>query len=95
MSPTSRTPRAPSELSRLANIGPTIERRLNEVSVHSRSDLEQVGPTEAFRRIKARYPHKTISVCYYLYSLQGALIGCHWDDLSDDQKADLRREAGV
>ena len=95
MSRTSRTPRAPSELSRLANIGLTIERRLNEVSVHSRSDLKKVGPVEAFRRIKARYPHRTISVCYYLYSLQGALIGCHWDDLSDGQKADLRRPAGV
>ena len=95
MSRTKRKQSEASELSALANIGPTIERRLNEIAVRSRSDLAEIGPVEAYRRIKARNPQKTISVCYYLYSLQGALIGCHWDDLPDDQKADLRREAGV
>lgn len=84
----------PTELSELANIGPTIERRLNAIGVRSRADLERVGPAEAYRRIVAAHPGRTMSVCYYLYSLQGALDGRHWDALPVDVKNRLLREIG-
>jgi DNA transformation protein len=72
-----------SELSGLKNIGPTIEKKLNEVGIYTRQDREQVGAIETYRRIKAKYLSKTTPVrCYYyLYSLQGSLAGKHWDDL--------------
>ena len=38
-----------SELSRLENIGPTIEKRLNEIGVYTRSDLERIGPAKAYQ----------------------------------------------
>jgi DNA transformation protein len=82
--------RKSSELSQLRNIGPTIEKRLREVSVRTRTDLEAVGPVEAYRRIKAKHPDRTIPVCYYLYSLQGALLDVYWDDLPEGMKASLR-----
>jgi len=82
-------------LGRLRNIGPTIERRLREASVHTKEDLEAIGAVEAYRRICAANPGRTIPVCYYLYSLQGALMETHWDALPDQLKADLRKEAGV
>ena len=40
-----------SELSRLTNIGPTIEERLNEIGVYTRSDLERIGPAKAYQWI--------------------------------------------
>jgi DNA transformation protein len=84
-----------SELVRLRNIGPTIEKRLHEASIFTRQDLEAVGPVEAYRRICAKNPGRTIPVCYYLYSLQGALMGSQWDDLPEEVKKELRRAAGV
>jgi DNA transformation protein len=87
--------RRSSELSQLHNIGATIEERLREVEINTRRELEAVGPVEAFRRIKARHPERTIPVCYYLYSFQGALLDLHWDDLPEEIRASLRREAGV
>ena len=84
-----------SELDGLRNIGPTIAQRLREVGIRTRTDLERVGAAEAFRLVTQRYPNRTISVCYYLYSLQGALMDVHWDDLPAALKDDLRREAGV
>lgn len=81
-----------TELSELMNIGPTIERRLNVIGIRSRADLEKVGPAEAYRRISAAHPGQTMSVCYYLHSLQGALDGMHWDALPADVKARLLRE---
>jgi DNA transformation protein len=84
-----------SELSRLRNIGPTIEKRLLEAAIRTRRELEEAGPVEAYRRIKVKHPEQTIPVCYYLYSFQGALLDLHWDDLPEEMKASLRREAGV
>lgn len=78
----------PTPLDQLKNIGPTVARRLHEVGIHSREDLEALGPVEAYKRIRARMMGTTPK-CYYLYSLQGALLDVHWDDLSDEVKADL------
>ena len=83
-------PNSKTELSALQNIGPTIERRLNAIGVHSRADLARVGPVAAFRRIQKKNPDKTIPVCYYLYSLEGALRGVHWDDLPERVKIRLK-----
>jgi DNA transformation protein and related proteins len=86
-----RTPK--SELAQLKNVGATIEQRLNEIGVYARADLETVGAATAYQRIKENYPDKTIPVCYYLYSLQGALDGVHWDALPAKVKAQLRKQA--
>jgi TfoX C-terminal domain len=83
-----------SGLSGLRNIGPTIEARLREIGVNTRKDLARLGAAEAYGRIRAKHPGRTMSVCYYLYSLQGALMDTHWDDLPETMKADLRRKAG-
>ena len=81
-----------NKLSELKNIGPTIEKRLNEVGIKSKGDLKRIGPAGAYRKIKQRYPDKTIPVCYYLYSFQGALEGKHWDDISERTKQLLLSE---
>ena len=84
-----------SELSQLKNIGPTIEKRLHEVGVYTKRDLRALGAVQSYQRIRTNSPGQTMSVCYYLYSLQGALMGLHWDDLPERLKAELRRKAGV
>lgn len=84
-------PKRRSELGQLKNIGPTVEKRLNEVGIHTRADLERLGPAEAYKRIRAK-TMGTTPKCYYLYSLQGALLDVHWDDLPDSLKEELSRE---
>ncbi len=83
-----------SELSRLKNIGPTIERRLNEVGIYAKQQLVEVGAVKAYQMICRKYPNQTLPVCYYLYSLQGALTGDHWNDLPESVKENLRKEVG-
>ena len=82
-----------TELSSLKNIGSTVEKRLNEIGIRSREDLERVGSVAAYRKICARYPEQTIPVCYYLYSLEGALMDTHWDALPFDIKDRLYAQA--
>lgn len=80
-------------LTELKNIGPTIKKRLNEIGIHTVADLKKIGPVKAYRRICQTHPNETIPVCYYLYSLQGALMGVHWDDVPEGIKDDLYSQA--
>jgi DNA transformation protein len=83
-------PNANTPLNGLTNIGPTIAARLEAVGIKTVGDLRRVGgPSGAFKLVKANNPGKTIPVCYYLYSLQGALDGIHWDALPKKIKQDL------
>jgi len=76
------------------NIGTTIEKRLNEIGVSSLADLAQMTAVKAYQKICNQHPDKTFPVCYYLYSLQGALLDLHWDDLPAKLKADLLKQIG-
>jgi DNA transformation protein len=76
------------------NIGTTILKRLNEIGVYSLADLADMTPVEAYKKIYEQNPGKTFPVCYYLYSLEGALLDLHWDDLPEDLKEDLRKQVG-
>jgi DNA transformation protein len=76
------------------NIGNTILKRLNEIGVYSLADLADMSPVKAYKKICEQNPGKTFPVCYYLYSLEGALLDLHWDDLPKDLKKDLRKQVG-
>ena len=79
----------------LKNIGPTIAARFAAAGIRTVGDLRAIGPAEAYRCVKVKHPGITLPVCYYLYSLQGALDGVHWDALSSAVKERLLRDAGI
>jgi DNA transformation protein len=79
----------------LRNVGPTIARRLKEVGIHTAGDLRCVGAVAAYQRICSQSPGETIPVCYYLYSLEGALRNRHWDDLDSKLKLRLLSKANT
>lgn len=80
-------------LSGARNIGPAILKRLNEIGVHTLSDLAEMTSVQAYRNICVHHPGKTIPVCYYLYALEGALVDLHWNDLPPALKRELRIQA--
>jgi DNA transformation protein len=77
------------QVEQLMNVGPTIARRLAEIGIRTADDLRSVGAVAAYEKICARYPGQTIPVCYYLYSLEGALRAQHWDSLAPRIKESL------
>lgn len=54
------------------------------------ADLEKMTSVEAFKKIRGNYPDKTVPVCYYLYSLEGALLNLHWNDIPSELKEELK-----
>jgi DNA transformation protein len=82
-----------SQLAGMKNIGPTIARRLNAVGIYTRADLERVGPAAAYLKMRAQVGSH-LPMCYYLYSLEGALTDRHWDDVPQATKDALLKEVG-
>ena len=74
------------------NIGSTIVKRLNEIGVYSLAELAEMTSVKAYMKICERHPGKVFPVCYYLYSLEGALLDLHWNDLPKDVKSDLLQQ---
>ncbi|MBK8259294.1 MAG: TfoX/Sxy family DNA transformation protein [Polyangiaceae bacterium] len=83
-----------TDLAKLPNLGPTLCERLAEVGIDDAQALKQIGPANAYVRM-VHVTGRSLPVCYYLYSLEGALRGEDWRCLSDHEKQRLRSEAGL
>ena len=79
----------------MKNIGKTVALRLSEIGITTSKQLAAVGAAGAYKKLSKQYPGQHLPVCYYLYSLEGALQDKHWDAFSERQKANLRQKAGV
>ena len=73
-------------LSALKNIGNTVAMRLNAIGVKDEAGLRQLGAAKAYKKLSKKYSDKSLPVCYYLYSLEGALQNKHWDAFSQAEK---------
>ena len=84
-----------STLTGLKNIGSTLAHRLQAIGVTSKQDLQALGAAAAYQRMQSRYPEARLPLCYYLYSLEGALHNRDWRSFTEQEKAAMRTEAGV
>ena len=75
------------ELSKLPNIGKTVEEQLNQVGINSVDELKSTGVKEAWLKIQ----EIDESACIHrLMALEGAIEGVKKNMLSDEVKADLK-----
>jgi len=79
----------PVPVSQLLNLGPKSESWLNDVGIHSKHDLEQVGAVQAFLLLKGKGHKPSLNM---LYAMAGALMGVRWDKLTGKKKAKLLLE---
>nr|WP_272509125.1 TfoX/Sxy family protein [Clostridium ganghwense] len=71
----------------MLNIGSVLENKLIDVGIQSQEELIDSGSKEAFIRIKMI----DSSACYnMLCSLEGAIQGIRWCNLSESTKKDLK-----
>lgn len=73
----------------LRNLGATSAGWLRDVGLHSREDLERVGPVFAYLQVRTRYPQASLNL---LWALAGALRDIDCRDLSSDEKQALQAE---
>lgn len=71
---------------KLRNIGPKSAAWLRQVGVRSSEDLVALGAVGAFLKVKRAGFRPSLNL---LYSLEGALLGCHWQELPEARRAQL------
>jgi len=73
----------------LRNIGPKSAAWLRQVGLRSREDLQAVGAVGAFVKVKRAGFKPSLNL---LYSLEGALCDCHWQELEPARRDALVHE---
>ncbi|HLU13762.1 MAG TPA: TfoX/Sxy family protein [Arenimonas sp.] len=71
---------------KLRNIGPKSAAWLRQTGIHSQEDLEAVGALAAFIRVKRAGFKPSLNL---LYALEGAILGCHWQDIPEERRQEL------
>lgn len=74
----------------LRNLGPTSAQWLREIGVHTRGDLERLGPVTAYRLVKQRQLRTSLNL---LWAMVAALSDRGWQELAPEEKERLRNEA--
>lgn len=75
-----------TEKEKLRNIGPKSSAWLRQVGLRTREDLDAIGAVEAFMKVKRAGFKPTLNL---LYSIEGALRDCHWQEISDARRSEL------
>jgi DNA transformation protein len=79
-----------SPIENLRNLGPASAAWLRAIGVTSDGELERMRAVVAYRLAKQQQPKATLNL---LWVLAAGLADRDWRDLTDEQKAELLREA--
>jgi DNA transformation protein and related proteins len=71
---------------KLRNIGPKSAAWLRQVGLRTEEDLRAIGALEAFVRVKRAGFKPSLNL---LYALEGALLDCHWQEISAERRSEL------
>jgi DNA transformation protein and related proteins len=71
---------------KLLNVGPKSAAWLRQVGVRTHADLESLGSVGVFMKVKRAGFRPSLNL---LYALEGALLGCHWQQLPPDRRGEL------
>ncbi|WP_045728482.1 TfoX/Sxy family protein [Xanthomonas sp. GPE 39] len=74
---------------KLRNIGPKSTAWLRQVGVHTPQDLAAIGAIGVFLKVKRAGFKPSLNL---LYSLEGALRDCHWQELPAARRTQLLSE---
>ncbi|GAB4572066.1 MAG: hypothetical protein Fur0017_22690 [Anaerolineales bacterium] len=75
----------------MKNLGPKSSEWLASIGVHTLEDVARLGVVETYKRVKAAYPDK-VSL-NLLYGLQAAMLDLPINQLPQDIRNQLKREA--
>ncbi|HZX81092.1 MAG TPA: TfoX/Sxy family protein [Lysobacter sp.] len=79
-----------SDAPKLLNIGGKSAAWLRQVGIRTWDDVAAIGAVEAFLRVKRAGFRPSLNL---LYALEGALIGCHWQQVAIDRRTELAAQA--
>ena len=74
---------------KLRNIGPKSAAWLRQVGLRSLQDVAAIGAVDAFMKVRRAGFKPSLNL---LYSLEGALVDCHWQEVPEARRLVLVAE---
>jgi DNA transformation protein and related proteins len=71
---------------KIRNIGPKSMAWLRQTGIRTLPELEAVGSLAAYVRIKRAGFKPSLNM---LYALEGAILGCHWQEIPAERRSEL------
>lgn len=71
---------------KMRNIGPKSAAWLRQVGLRTHAELSETGSVEAFMRVRRAGFKPTLNL---LYAIEGALLDCHWQEISGERRSEL------
>ena len=75
---------------KLRNIGPKSAAWLRQVGLRSLEDVAAIGAVDAFMKVRRAGFKPSLNL---LYSLEGALVDCHWQEVPEARRSELVQAA--
>ena len=75
---------------KLRNIGPKSAAWLRQVGLRSLDDVVAIGAVEAYMKVRRAGFKPSLNL---LYSLEGALVDCHWQEVPEARRSELVQAA--
>lgn len=75
---------------KMRNIGPKSAAWLRQVGLRSLEDITAIGTVEAFMKVRRAGFKPSLNL---LYSLEGALQDCHWQEIPEARRSELVQAA--
>ncbi|GHC01257.1 TfoX/Sxy family protein [Thermomonas carbonis] len=75
---------------KLRNIGPKSAAWLRQVGLRSLEDVAAIGAVDAFMKVRRAGFKPSLNL---LYSLEGALQDCHWQEVPESRRTELVQAA--
>ena len=72
----------------LLNLGMKSTECLREIGIYTKSDLIELGPVEAYIKLKTESQNMRPSL-NLLYAMVGAVKGIHWQEIARNHKEEL------
>jgi hypothetical protein len=74
---------------RLLNVGPKSTAWLRQVGIRTEDALREAGAVGAFVKVKRAGFRPSLNL---LYALEGALTGCHWQQIAPERRQQMLAE---
>ncbi len=75
---------------KMRNIGPKSAAWLRQVGLRSLDEIAAIGTVEAFMKVRRAGFKPSLNL---LYALEGAVLGCHWQEVPDARRGELVADA--
>ena len=82
-------------LEKLNQLGQRVIDKLSKIGITNQNDLRAIGASKAYKFMSKFFPNENLNISTYLYDVESALQNKRMEELTSEEKKELRIKAGL